>query len=168
MCTKRILFLDKKCRRRQVAVVSLVSVHSAISVPVDHRGARRRRTERECRADLAASSTAASSTRQAFSNLLEQSPVGGRPSPLHPTLAGAVHRRRARGRRVDHLPRRNPQSQGGERGASPGGGGEGSLPQLVFFHRLWLCPVCCSNSSNCRRERCDWISNSLLLPSRCT
>lgn len=57
----------------------------------------------------------ASSSTGAFWNLLEQPPL----TPfLLVVAAGAVHRGRARGRRLHHLSRRDPQPQGGERGAS--------------------------------------------------
>ena len=56
-----------------------------------------------------------SSGSGAFWNLPERPVLT--PSSSLSALAGAVYRRRARGRRLDHLPRRHPQPQGGERGA---------------------------------------------------
>lgn len=50
--------------------------------------------------------------------LLEPSRTASLNSFLLVVAAGAVHRGRARGRRLHHLPRRDPQPQGGERGAS--------------------------------------------------
>lgn len=62
----------------------------------------------------------ASFSAAVFWSLLLEQPA---PNLVHPPhlrrllLAGAVHRRRARGGRLDHLPRRDAQPQGGERGA---------------------------------------------------
>lgn len=57
----------------------------------------------------------ASSSSGAFWNLLEQPPLTHWSSVV---VAGAVHRGRSRRRWLHHLPRRDSQPQGGERGAS--------------------------------------------------
>ncbi|PWZ28960.1 hypothetical protein Zm00014a_018628 [Zea mays] len=59
-------------------------------------------------------------------------------------LAGTVYRRRARGRQLDHLPRRDPQPQGGERGEGFGASvwkipelnGQSNSPQLEQLFEL--------------------------------
>jgi hypothetical protein len=68
-------------------------------------------------------------------------------------LAGTVYRRRARGRQLDQLPRRDPQPQGGERGAC--------LASMKARRAWWDCD---SNSTYLSGEMaCDfiWISNPL-------
>lgn len=107
------------------------------------------RSAPECRADPGASSMAASSTRQAPApalwNLLE--PCSSSSSLA--TLAGAVHRRRARGGWLHNLPRRDAQPQGGERGAY-------FFNSLSFVHGLQLPPFCSDSDSGNSFGQSKW------------